>query len=299
MQVAIGRWSTGDATGVAVIAGDRIYRLETLLDGAGAAGWNGPIPADLADAIKAGDRLVDHLEDATERATERGVAADGRLSAGTEAPTGVALVAPLTIQNRVTCLGDVFLSHLAVRNTPVTSAVGIFFKLTQDVVGPWAPIHIQPGHPGYIVGGTELTLVVGTLGRDIPADKVWDHLWGYTVLNDVSMREITKKANIDNKVFEDSSPIGPWLTPKRYLADPRNASLIMRIDGREVQHGNTRDMRFDMADSVSVVSSFHWLRPGDVIATGDIGTTDSLPAGSVVECEVPGVGTLVNPVVQG
>src|SRR5262245_39352436 len=177
MQVAIGRWASGESAGVAVIAGDGIYRLESLLPDAEAQA------ASLPAAIEAGDRLIDRLEDATDRAGANGIQPEGRLQAGTQAPTGLGLVAPIEIQNRVACFGDVFLSHLAVRNTPVTSAVGIFWKLTQDVVGPWAPIHQQPGHTGHLVGGTELVLVIGTLGRDILAEKAWDHVWGYSVLN--------------------------------------------------------------------------------------------------------------------
>ena len=209
------------------------------------------------------------------------------------------LRAPITLANEVHCFGDIFLSHLLAGNNPVPDRVGIFAKLTQDVVGPWEPIVRPRVHEGSMVGGTELTIVIGRRGRYWTPAEAKDAIWGYTVLNDVTLRGLHPQLGPTLKAFESSAPLGPYLVPKRHVPDPHAVGLTMRLDGREIQDGNTRDMRFDLFESVAELSNWHTLKPGDVIATGDIGSRENLAPGSVVECEVEGVGVLANPVVMG
>ena len=289
MGMAIGLVSTADGDEVAAISGEHVFRLASLA--AAAHGHAPELPRDLPGVLAGGDRIVDWVEDALGRATLRGLAPDSTVSAGLRAP-----IAP---SSKVLCLADVFISHLVVGNHPIPDEVGIFYKLTQDVVGPGEAIVIPRTWKGRrLVGGTELALVIGAPGRYLEADRAWDHVWGYTILNDVTLKQTSPQLGPTNKVFETSAPIGPFLVPKRDFPDPRALGLLMRINGRQVQNGNTRDMRFDMADSLAEVSNWHTLLPGDIIATSDIGSTDWLQPGDVVECEVEGVGTLTNPVRQ-
>ena len=109
-----------------------------------------------------------------------------------------------------------------------------------------------------------------------------DAIWGYTVLNDVTLRGLHPQLGPTLKAFESSAPLGPYLVPRRFVPDPHAVGLKMRLDGREIQDGNTRDMRFDLFESLAELSKWHTLAPGDVIATGDIGSRENLPPGSMV-----------------
>lgn len=316
MRVAIGRCSTSAGEQVVALTDARVYVLSTLLTLAGHSGPDRSLP----EVLAGGEAEVDRIEAALEWAEQAGVepsgpggdawyprgpmervAPDGGTGAtsGTGAPSGPRLRAPITLANEVHCFGDIFLSHLLAGGNPVPDRVGIFNKLTTDVVGPWEPIVRPRVHEGNMVGGTELTIVIGRRGRYWTPAEAKDAIWGYTVLNDVTLRGLHPQLGPTLKAFESSAPLGPYLVPRRYIPDPHAVGLEMRIDGREVQKGNTSDMRFDLFESLAELSKWHTLHPGDVIATGDIGSRENLAPGSVVECEVDGVGVLVNPVVMG
>jgi len=304
VRVAIGRCATRDGDEVVAIPDSRVHLLSALLPLAGV----GAAARSLPDVLAGGDAEVDRIEAAVRWAEESGVEAapGGRPlwyersavdRTGRDGTSGPRLRAPITLANEVHCFGDIFLSHLG--NNPVPERVGIFNKLTADVVGPWEPIVRPRVHEGNMVGGTELAIVIGRRGRYWTPAEVRDAILGYSVLNDVTLRGLHPQLGPTLKTFESSAPLGPYLVPRRYVADPHAVGLKMRLDGREIQDGNTRDMRFDLFDSVAELSKWHTLNPGDVIATGDIGSRENLPPGSVVECEVEGVGVLANPVVMG
>lgn len=289
MAMAIGLVGSGHGAEVAAISGDRVYLLAAL---ASAAHGHAPeLPRDLPGVLAGGDRIVDWVEEAVSRAQTRGMEPDRVGTAG--------LRAPITMANVVVCLADVFISHLIRGNNEIPDAVGVFYKLTQDVIGPGEDIVIPRNWAGKrLVSGTELTLVIGRQGRYITPEQAWDHVWGYTILNDVTLKQMQPNLGTTNKVFESSAPIGPYIVPKRYVPNPRSLQLLMRINGQEVQNGTTADMRFDMADSLAEVSNWRTLNPGDMIATADVGSTDWLNPGDDVECEVEGVGVLRNAVRQ-
>jgi 2-keto-4-pentenoate hydratase/2-oxohepta-3-ene-1,7-dioic acid hydratase in catechol pathway len=303
VRVAIGLVAAPEGDVVAAVTVARIYPLPALLTMAGGdASSAGSLPA----ILEAGEPAVDGIEAAVRWAEESGLApvVDGRTiwfdrAAGDRGAAEPRLKAPITLANKVHCFGDIFLSHLLAGNNPVPDRVGIFAKLTQDVIGPGEPIVRPRVHEGNMVGGTELTIVIGKRGRYWTPAEAKDAIWGYTVLNDVTLRGLHPQLGPTLKAFESSAPLGPALVPRRHVADPHAVGLKMRLDGREIQDGNTRDMRFDLFESVAELSKWHTLRPGDVIATGDIGSRENLAPGSVVECEVEGVGVLANPVVMG
>jgi 2-keto-4-pentenoate hydratase/2-oxohepta-3-ene-1,7-dioic acid hydratase in catechol pathway len=303
VRVAIGLCGGPDEDVVAAVTDARAFLLPALLRLAGATPLAGP----LAAVLEGGEAELDRIEAAVRWAEQSGVdpVVDGRevwferaaLDAAGRSGAPRRLRAPITLANEVHCFGDIFLSHLG--DNPVPDRVGIFAKLTQDVIGPWDPIVRPRVHEGNMVGGTELTIVIGRRGRYWTPAQARDAIWGYTVLNDVTLRGLHPQLGPTLKAFESSAPLGPFLVPRRHIPDPHAVGLRMRLDGREIQDGNTRDMRFDLFESLAELSNWHTLKPGDVIATGDIGSRENLPPGSVVECEVEGVGVLANPVVMG
>ncbi len=151
----------------------------------------------------------------------------------------------------------------------------------------WALIQTNPN--------SEMTVVIGKDGMSIAEDDIDDHIWGYTVLNDLTLRGVMDMGP-RYKCFESSAPVGPWIVPKDQIEDRYNLDLTFRINGKVVQKGNTSNLIFTIPRMLSKVSEYHALRTGDIICTGGPGATEEIQVGDIIEAEVEGVGTLRNPV---
>ena len=226
------------------------------------------------------------------------------LKAGsTEGPSGetlayplesVSLRAPIVPSTKVICMGRTFESHVVIGGLEPHPKPTPFYKLTQVVVGPDEYVVLPKHHyPEPVVYGTELTVVIGKEGRSIAEDRAAEHIWGYTVLNDVTMRGAYQTVA---KSFDTSAPVGPWIVPQDQIGDPHNLQLTFRLNGEQVQAGSTRDLRFTVPAMVAESSKWVTLRPGDIIATGDVGATVPLQPGDLMEADVEGIGVLRNPV---
>jgi 2-keto-4-pentenoate hydratase/2-oxohepta-3-ene-1,7-dioic acid hydratase in catechol pathway len=221
-----------------------------------------------------------------------------------EAPAGerlflstkaVKLKAPILPGTKVVCMALSYKSHADTGGKTPYDSPQWFIKMSQVVVGPddWV---VLPKHhyPEPVVYGTELTVVIGKQGKCIPEDQAEDHVWGYTILNDVTLRGRIKESN--RKIFDTSAPVGPWIVPKDQIADPHNLRLSFRINGKQVQDGTTSSLLFPISAIVAEVSNWFTLNPGDIIATGDVGATEPLKPGDVMEAEIESIGVLSNPV---
>jgi 2-keto-4-pentenoate hydratase/2-oxohepta-3-ene-1,7-dioic acid hydratase in catechol pathway len=147
----------------------------------------------------------------------------------------------------------------------------------------------------------ELAVVMGKKGRDIPRERVYDYLFGYTVCLDMTARDLQRIHGqwFKGKSLDTFCPIGPWLVHKSALTDPQQVRLVCRVNGEVMQDGNTRDMIFDIATTIESLSKGMTLEPGDIISTGTpsgVGFARVPPVflkpGDKVEGEVEGVGTL-------
>ncbi|MDP7385511.1 MAG: fumarylacetoacetate hydrolase family protein [Nitrospinota bacterium] len=152
----------------------------------------------------------------------------------------------------------------------------------------------------------ELAVVMGRGGRAIPPEKVLDHVFGYTVCNDVSARDLQHRHNqwFLGKSLDASFPIGPWIVTKDEIPNPHSLNVACRVNGEARQDANTSDLIFDIPTCVSVFSQGVSFEAADILATGTpegcgfgLDPPRFLKLGDVVECEVEGVGRLVNPVV--
>ncbi len=204
----------------------------------------------------------------------------------------VRLALPIPRPGKVMCMGRAFKSHAEAAGLEMPPEPQWFIKPTTCLVGPDGWVQPPKHHPR-VTYGTELALVVGTRAKNIPRERALDCIWGYTILNDVTMRG---RPRPKNKMFDTSGPIGPWIVPKDQIPDPQNVRLLCRHNGETVQDGNTENMNWDILTIVNEMSSYMVLEPGDVLAMGDIGNTRELKPGDVVECEIPGIGVLRNPV---
>ena len=147
----------------------------------------------------------------------------------------------------------------------------------------------------------ELAVVMGKKGRDIPRERVYDYIFGYTVCLDMTARDLQRIHGqwFKGKSLDTFCPIGPWLVHKSALTDPQQVRLVCRVNGEVMQDGNTRDMIFDIATTIESLSKGMTLEPGDIISTGTPSGVDFarvppvfLKPGDKVEGEVEGVGTL-------
>ena len=152
----------------------------------------------------------------------------------------------------------------------------------------------------------ELVVVIGKQGINIPKDQAMDHVYGYTIMNDVSARDVQRRHGqwFKGKGLDTFGPIGPWIVTKDEAGDGNNLTVQTRVNGQTRQNSNTNDMIFDIETIISVLSEGFSLCPGDLIATGTpegvgfaMDPPGVLKAGDVVECEVENIGVLRNRVV--
>jgi 2-keto-4-pentenoate hydratase/2-oxohepta-3-ene-1,7-dioic acid hydratase in catechol pathway len=166
------------------------------------------------------------------------------------------------------------------------------------------------GHKGKVVNHkcttkldweVEFAVVMGKKGRDIPKEKAYDYVFGYTVCLDMTARELQRQHGqwFKGKSLDTFCPLGPWLVHKSALPDPQQVRLICRVNGEVMQDGNTRDMIFDIPTIIESLSAGITLEPGDIISTGTpsgVGFARVPPVflkpGDKVEGEIEGIGTL-------
>ncbi len=179
-----------------------------------------------------------------------------------------------------------------------------FTKATGALNGPFDPIPYDPSISQQIDWEVELAAVIGKRGRNISESEALDHVFGYTVLNDVSARDLQKTAHggqwFKGKSLDGHAPMGPWIVPAADL-DPGNLRLILRVNGAVKQDGSTKDMYFKIPRIVAELSRGLTLEPGDVIATGTpsgvgMGRTppEWLKPGDAMETEIAEIGAMRN-----
>jgi len=182
----------------------------------------------------------------------------------------------------------------------------IFLRVWRSQMGHGQPI-IRPHCSNSLDWEGELAVIIGQPGRNIAADKAHEHIAGYSIYNDASIREwqFHAKSIAAGKNFESTGAFGPWMVTADEIAPDRVLSLKTRLNGEQKQSTNTGDMIFSVAQQIAYASTIFTLVPGDVIVTGTpggVGWSAKPPRfmvpGDVVEVEIEGIGILRNPVVQ-
>ncbi|MCK9634888.1 fumarylacetoacetate hydrolase family protein [Methylobacter sp. Wu8] len=181
-----------------------------------------------------------------------------------------------------------------------------FTKQSTCVIGPGDAIH-RPKVSDKLDYEGELAFVIGTRCRHVPVDKAHQVIAGFTIANDVSVRDWQFRSPTFTlgKSFDTHGPLGPWIVTGDEITDPHNLNLKTWIDGELRQNSNTRNMIFNCYEMVAYLSQAMTLEPGDVIATGTpagVGVKMKprgymLP-GQTARIEIEGIGTLVNPVIE-
>ena len=276
------------------------------------------LPSSTLGLLELGPLGVQAAQKAMERATKMYQAGDDAASHCVLELEGTRLLAPVLVPRKLFCLAGNYAEHVREGGGDVPGkermSPRVFMKPpTTTVRGPQEPIVI-PRNGHQIDWEVELAVVVGKWGKHIPPKQAYEHVAGYTVLNDVSERSLRVNPQRDTqewdhffdwlngKWMDSFAPMGPCLALKDEIDDPQNLQITLKVNGTVRQDSNTRSMIFSIPELVAFISSLVTLEPGDVISTGTpsgVGATtgEFLKPGDVVEACVEGIGTLENPVI--
>lgn len=203
------------------------------------------------------------------------------------------------------CVGRNYTEHAKERGAEVPTVPVFFTKPPTAVVGHEAEVVSWPVTKG-LDYEVELAVVIGKEGRDIPRAEAYDHVFGYTILNDITARDLQKRHSqwFKGKGLDTFAPLGPWIVPKSALPDPHALRVALRVNGEVRQEATTADMVFRIEELIEVLSAGMTLEPGDIIATGTPSGVAAgfmpprwLMVGDLVEAEVEGIGVLRNRIV--
>ena len=214
------------------------------------------------------------------------------------------LLAPLPRPPRIIALGLNYAAHAAETGKEAPKEPIFFVKASTAVVGPDEPV-VCPKGVGRVDHEVELAAIIGKGGRNISRRKAAEHIAGYTVLNDVTARDMQSRDMAASrpwflsKSFDTFAPMGPCITLPDEIEEPAELCLSMRVNGEVRQRSNTRDLIFDMPELISRLSRCLTLEPGDIISTGTPSGISAIKPGDVMEAEVEKIGVLRNPVVAG
>jgi 2-keto-4-pentenoate hydratase/2-oxohepta-3-ene-1,7-dioic acid hydratase in catechol pathway len=282
---------------------------ETLFDLAAATGRPGY--ATMLDLLRDWDGARAVLRDAAAKAAER---AEGRPLRATT------LLAPVPTPAGIFCAGANFTDHMMemarVQNLepePDPHSVGLkpwhFIKAAHCIAAPDSTVTL-PAYSKMVDWEAELTAVIGRPARNVAVADALAHVAGYTIANDLSARDSTKRPHIADaspfkydwlgqKCFDGACPIGPWIVPADDIADPQNVAIKLWVNDVIKQDSHTSKMIFTLAEQIAHLSTRLTLQPGDLILTGTpagvgLARKEFLKPGDVVKIWIEGIGTLTN-----
>lgn len=223
------------------------------------------------------------------------------------------LMAPIAVPRKnVFCVGRNYAEHIAEGDRAQKQKVGVteypvfFTKPPTSVVPPDGDVLIFPSVSQATDYEVELAVVIGKTGRNISKAHAYEHVFGYTILNDITARDIQRRHGgqyFKGKGLDGSCPIGPYIVTSDEISDPHALSIGLTVNGEQRQNGNTADMIFDIPTLIESVSEGLTLEPGDIIATGTpsgvgyaMDPPQFLKDGDTVICEIEKIGKLRNTV---
>ena len=210
----------------------------------------------------------------------------------------VRLVAPVIPRSKVVGIGRNYADHAREQGAEVPAEPLVFLKPNTSVIGPGEPI-VRPAETDDLHYEGELAVVIGRICRRVPPERAAEVVFGYTIANDVTCRDLQARDGqwARAKGFDSFCPIGPWIATHIGIEEAGRLDLTTTLNDRPVQQGNTAELVHGVADLIAWVSSFTTLLPGDVILTGTPAGVGPMVPGDRVAVTIPGIGTLANPVV--
>lgn len=270
-------------------------RVGAVVDGFVVDGKNNTkIPATMLDFLSAGSSALNAMQQQIDSGLGR-IALDQ-----------VKLLAPVPRPGKYLGISLNYADHIEETGRDKPEYPSFFTKQSTCVIGPGDAIH-RPKVSGKLDYEGELAFVIGTRCRHVPVDKADQVIAGFTIANDVSVRDWQFRSPTFTlgKSFDTHGPLGPWLVTGDEIGNPHNLNLKTWIDDELRQNSNTGQMIFNCYEMIAYLSQAMTLEPGDVIATGTPGGVGvkmtprgyMLP-GQTARIEIEGIGTLVNPVID-
>jgi len=215
------------------------------------------------------------------------------------------LRAPIPRPGKIICVGRNYAEHARERGAELPAQPIFFLKSNNTICGPGEAI-VLPPNSSQVDYEAEFAVVIGQGGKRIPEEKAYEHIAGYTILNDVSARDMQAqdKQWFRGKSCDTFAPTGPWIVTRDEIPDPHNLRVSLTLNGQTMQDSNTSYMIFKVPYLVSYLSQSLTLEPGDLISTGTpegVGAHRTPPVflrpGDTVSITVERIGTLTNPIV--
>ncbi|WP_027409067.1 fumarylacetoacetate hydrolase family protein [Anoxybacteroides tepidamans] len=242
--------------------------------------------------------------------------ADGREQTGTLNQEGTHIVSaggkqyalsdiqvwlPPVKPNKIIGLALNFADHAEELGLEKPSEPVLFIKPNSSVIGHKAPIY-YPNGATYMHYENELAVVIGKYARNVKKEEAFDYISGYTIANDVTVRDFVNnfyRPPVRAKGHDTFGPLGPFFVDKDDVADVNNLELRTYVNGELRQRGNTKDLMYSIPELIEFISSFMTLEPNDILLTGTPKGLSHIYPGDVVRLEIDGLGALENYVLDG
>jgi 2-keto-4-pentenoate hydratase/2-oxohepta-3-ene-1,7-dioic acid hydratase in catechol pathway len=216
------------------------------------------------------------------------------------------LAAPIANPSKVVAIGQNYMDHVREQNAQIPDHPVVFAKFPSSIVGPGDAIRWDPALTHKVDWEAELAVVIGRTARHVLAAQADDYIFGYTVANDVSARDLQLEMKGDQwvrgKSLDTFCPLGPWIVTQDEVPDPHGLPIRCLVNGEVVQNSRTDQLIFNVPFLIEFLSRAFTLLPGDVILTGTppgVGHFHKPPrylgGGDVVTVEIDGIGSLSNP----
>jgi acylpyruvate hydrolase len=283
-------YRAGGETRLGARAGDVVVDLNSV---------DPNVPADIVALLEGGDAAM---------AAARAALENGADQAEHHAPADLELLPVVPRPPKIVCVARNYAEHAAEAKLDVLSEPNLFIRFAQSLIADGAPIQV-PRVSKAVDWEAELAVIIGRGGRHVSKADALDHVAGYAIFNDVSIRDWQiKKPPIQfgaGKNFDGSGPFGPDLVTADEIPDPGALAIELTVNGVVKQSSTTASMIFDVPTIIEFISTFTTLEPGDVIATGTpsgVGNfrepPEFLVAGDMVRITLEGVGVQENPVID-
>ncbi|MHA2280628.1 MAG: fumarylacetoacetate hydrolase family protein [Promethearchaeota archaeon] len=209
---------------------------------------------------------------------------------------------------KIICLGTNYMDHIEETGSDIPREPLIFPKTLNCLITNNQPII----YPKYLYSNrrynrvdyeVELAFIVKDKCKNISAENVYDHIYGYTVFNDVTARKmqakdiLSQKPWFRSKSFDTFGPIGPVLKKGDEIRDPHNLDIELKVNGEIKQSSNTKHLLFKIPKTFEYITNFFTMEPGDIIATGTPGGIGPIEPGDLIEATIENIGTLTNKVI--
>ena len=228
----------------------------------------------------------------------------GKLNRVSHRLGSVRLLAPIDDPDKLICIGLNYKDHAEEAKLPIPKEPPLFAKWANAILDPGEPI-LRPRGCTQLDYEVELGVVIGKSCRYVRPEQALDYVFGYTIIHDVSARDFQFVTSqwMAGKIADTFAPIGPYIADRSEIPDPHVLEISTWVNGNRLQHGNTKNLIFDVRALVSYLSNLITLSPGDTIATGTpagVGFVRkppvSLQPGDTVRMEITGLGVLENPI---